>query len=566
MKNKIHNFDSFVRTEYSVNEGIISDIWDKAKDFGQKIKMMIREGLIKIIPRGPKKGTPAVTYFDPSQGSVLSQINSLYAGTEFARMNPIGGPEMKKIDRLENEMSPGINEEVVALESPTNKHGIPAARNIEAAELIKKITNLYKSTVIHGGDRSKSNKPIFIYGAPGIGKTQIVGKVADNLGIKLLNIDLQFMAPEDFIGIPSVVELDDEDIKKIQADRPLKISKEDWMQRMQRVVKYGLGATRSNPPLFLPRDNMANGKGGIIFLDEANRASQRVFSSLMNFVQAGRINEYELPTKWVIVAAGNRPKEAKGVVEFDPAIASRFDLVNFTPNPEDWAEYARGIASKSDSKWPLEIINFVQKNTEWFHKFDPDDFEDSEGMGTKFPTPRDWVGALQGIENQCLIDGVDSWRQLPLDDVFTIIQDNVGYSAATAIRAYLETLARFSEKDIRLMYTDPLKAPTVREKGDLANVLLGLYLIVKKEAQIELGEDLPVEILANIARYFNRYDQHEIMAALYARMKRDFKKIELTEEMAVALNDPSNPRHEDAKLAEEIATLLKASLKKSGVI
>ena len=56
------------------------------------------------------------------------------------------------------------------------------------------------------------------------------------------------------------------------------------------------------------------------------------------------------------------------------------------------------------------------------------------------------------------------------------------------------------------------------------------------------------------------------MAALYARMKRDFKKIELTEEMAVALNDPSNPRHEDAKLAEEIATLLKASLKKSGVI
>jgi hypothetical protein len=561
MKNKIHNFDSFVRTEYSVNEGITSDIWDKAKDFGQKIKLMIREGLIKMIPSGPKKGTPAVTYFDPSQGSVLSQINSLYAGTEFARMNPIGGPEMKKIDRLENEMSPRIQEAVVPLSSPSDEF----VRDIEAAELMKKIESLYRSQVIHGGDRKKANKPVFIYGAPGIGKTQIVGSVADKLGIKLLNVDLQFMSPEDFIGIPSVVELDSEDIEAIQGDRPAKVNKEDWMQRMKRITKYGAGATRSNPPLFLPRDNMNNGKGGIIFLDEANRASKRVLDALMNFVQQGRIGEYDLPTKWIIVGAGNRPQEAT-VTEFDFALADRFDIVNFTPNPEDWAEWAKKTAQEPTSKWPLEIINFIQKNTQWFHRLDPDELEKSGGMGGKFPTPRSWVGALQAIENQCLIDGVDSWRQLPLDEVFSIIRDNVGLGAASAIRSYLETLARFTEKDIRLMYTDPLKAPMIKEKAGLDHILYGLYFIVKKEAQIELGEDLPVEILANIARYFNRYNNHEILSALYSRMKLDFKKLELTDEMAVALDDPSNPGHEDAKLIEEIAKLLRASLQQGGVM
>ncbi len=561
MKNKIHNFDSFVRTEYSVNEGIISDIWDKAKDFGQKIKMMIREGLIRMIPRGPKKGTPVVTYFDPSQGSVLSQINSLYAGTEFARMNPIGGPEMKKIDRLENEMPPRIQEAVVPLSSPSDLN----VRDVEAAELIKKITDLYKSLVIHGGNRRKANKPVFIFGAPGIGKTQIVGTVADNLDIKLMNIDLQFLAPEDFTGIPSVVQLDDEDIEAIQQDRPTSVKKEDWMQRMKKIAKYGAGATRTNPPLFLPRNNMANGKGGIIFLDEANRASKRVLDALMNFLQDGRIGEYNLPTKWIIVAAGNRPQEAT-VTELDFAMTSRLDLVNFNPNPEDWAEWAKKTAQEPTSKWPLEIINFIQKNTQWFHRLDPEEIEKSGGMGGKFPTPRDWVGALQAIENQCLIDGVDSWRQLPLEEVFTIIRDNVGLGAASAIRSYLETLARFTEKDIRLMYTDPLKAPMIKEKAGLEHILYGLYFIVKKEAQIELGEDLPVEILANIARYFNRYNNHEILSALYSRMRQDFKKIELTDEMAVALDDPSNPGHEDAKLAEEIAKLLRASLKQGGVM
>jgi hypothetical protein len=561
MKNKIHNFDSFVRTEYSVNEGIISDIWDKAKDFGQKIKLMIREGLIKMIPRGPKKGTPVVTYFDPSQGSVLSQINSLYAGTEFARMNPIGGTEMKKIDRLENEMSSGIQEAVVPLSSPSDSN----VRDIEAAELIKKITDLYKSLVIHGGNRRKANKPVFIFGGPGIGKTQIVGTVADNLDIKLMNIDLQFLAPEDFTGIPSVVQLDDEDIEAIQQDHPASVKKEDWMQRMKKIAKYGAGATRSNPPLFLPRNNMNNGKGGIIFLDEANRASKRVLDALMNFLQDGRIGEYNLPTKWIVVAAGNRPQEAT-VTELDFAMTSRLDLVNFNPNPEDWAEWAKKTAQEPTSKWPLEIINFVQKNTQWFHRLDPDEIEQSGGMGGKFPTPRDWVGALQAIENQCLINGVDSWRQLPLEEVFTIIRDNVGLTAAAAIRAYLETLARFTEKDIRLMYTDPLKAPMVKEKAGLEHILYGLYFIVKKEAQIELGEDLPVEILANIARYFNRYNNHEILSALYSRMRQDFKKIELTDEMAVALDDPSNPGHEDAKLIEEIAKLLRASLQQGGVM
>jgi len=50
MKNKIHNFDSFVRSNYTVNENIFSNFMTKEKNFVSKIKEMISKGIIGMIP------------------------------------------------------------------------------------------------------------------------------------------------------------------------------------------------------------------------------------------------------------------------------------------------------------------------------------------------------------------------------------------------------------------------------------------------------------------------------------------------------------------------------------
>ena len=389
------------------------------------------------------------------------------------------------------------------------------------------------------------------------------------MGIKLLNLDLQFMSPEDFIGIPNIVELSTEDIEKMQEGRPANISKAEWEERIRRIYKYGFGATRGNVPLVLPRDNMDNGKGGILFLDEANRASRRVLYSMMNFVQQGRIGDYDLPSKWVIVAAGNRPANDEAQVEvFDFALADRFDLVNYSPLPEDWVKWAKGQASSTDRGWPMEIISYLQKNPEKLHHLDPVELDKAEGMGGKFRTHRSWTTALNAIQNQVSLKGVDSWKDLPFEKVMKIIQDNVGLTGMSEIRTYLETLSKFSDEDIRMMYTNPDKATMIKQKAGLEQILYGLYFVIKREAESEQGENLPIKTLLNIAKYLNRYQQHEIMTALYTKMKMDFPDIDIRRDQAIGdiMKDPTHPEHENAKMKYEIAKMLAGQLEVEGIM
>jgi len=477
MKNKIHNFDSFVKSDYSVNEGAF------------------------------------------------------------------------------------LNEVKISTSSPAADY----IRDVSAPELVNKIKKLWKSLELWNGDRKEANKPIFIYGAPGIGKTQLVDKAANELGIKVLNMDLQFMAPEDFIGIPKVVKLTDEDIDKLMAGRSgNKISKEEWLQRMKSI---GAGATRGNPPLVLPRNNLANGLGGILFMDEANRAKPRVLNSLLGFVQQGRIGDYHLPSRWVIVAAGNRPtNDEADVATFDFAFADRFDIVNYDPKPEDWVNWAKEQASTPDfSKWPVEIISYLQKNPDKLHHLDPEQLAKADGMGAKFRTHRSWTAALNHIANTVELEGKDSWKDLDFQKVMNIIRDKVGLTGMTEMKAYLNTLRQLSEDDLRQIYTDPENAKLLpRTIPDdpgysLLTTLFGLYDIVKKELEDEHGSPPPVKYLYNIMYYFNRYKQHEVLTSLYQRMKKNYPIVDLKRESDIlnAVKDPKDPRHEDAVLVVKIAGLVK---------
>jgi len=267
-------------------------------------------------------------------------------------------------------------------------------------------------------------------------------------------------------------------------------------------------------------------------MDEANRASKSVLDSLMVFVQSGIIGEdYMLPSRWIIVGAGNRRAEAPTVTGFDFAFSDRFDIVNFHPDPQDWVNYTKKMRKFGGkhgqdmySKWPLEIINYIHKNTEWFHRLDPDKLEDeAQGMGGKFPTPRSWTTALNQIRNECLMNGVNSWRELPIDDVLTIIQDNVGLeviggipgSQLGGIGNYLKGLYRIKPKQISLMYNQPenSSAKIQADKKELETILYGLFLMMIDQAEEEHGvpvegEDkieIPGEIKENMKKYFNLY-------------------------------------------------------------
>ena len=506
--NRVLDFNSFV------NEGMFKDTLSKAADWASNLLKKIKDGIIKLIPSGSKKGVPMVGYFDPKNGSVLSQINQFYKDTPFAKENPLEVYESESYEEdVFNEEE--LEEARVPLEYTEEDQTV---RNVSAPELESMIQKLYRSKI-----RGGRAKPIFIYGAPGIGKTQIVGQAADELGVPMLNLDLQFMAPEDFLGIPRAVEVEPADAAKYKETGDKKY--------------LGQGITVSNPPAVLPRTNGPDGKGGIIFLDEMNRANKMVLNSIMQFVQMGRLGEFTLPDKWVIVSAGNRPAEAD-VAEFDFALADRFTVVNFVPKVGDWAEWARKSGKVDD-----EIINFVERNEELFHYLDPD-------KGTlKFPTPRSWVDASAVLKDEMIEAGVDKWQDLPIGVIYNIFADQIGPSAAAQLKAYLEVISKVSERDLEDILKNPKNAKTLPKTSDFSSVIYGVSEMATKKAQELAGNSEPdPQTLYNIVEYFDRYGNVEVLSWIYKRILEKYPSFAVTQEVLDTKTDPGSKAKIDAAM------------------
>jgi hypothetical protein len=455
MSKRIKSFGDFVNESYGpsrMDEGFFSTVKDYAKRFfgwtGRFLKSIV-DGLIEPIPYGPKKGLPTIMLFLPENGSIYKQM------AEFERgINP-------------------LKEARIPLEYTGEDQSV---RNISAEQLKQDVIRLYRSK-----ERGGRAKPIFIYGAPGIGKTEIVGQAADELGVPVQKLDLQFMNPEDFLGIPSR-----HDIEPIQVEGG-------------KLMSAGKGFTRSNPPILLPTDNGINNRGGIIFMDEMNRANKAVLNSIMQFVQKGEIGPYKLPDRWVIVAAGNRPEEAEGVADFDFALADRFTIKNYVPTIEGYSSWA----DRNEKILP-ELVTFLTYNQDYFHNLDADK------KSLNYPTPRSWTDGALILHDEIMDKGADSWRDISRQEILDIFYDQVGPEAAGKFVAYLDILRKVSDADMDNMINNPMSAVMVPEAQTTKSVLYGLIEMVMKRVG-----DYDTQKLYNTMEYFNRYNELEPLSWLY---------------------------------------------------
>ena len=107
--------------------------------------------------------------------------------------------------------------------------------------------------------------PLHIWGACGVGKSQIVARVASDLGYDFLDVRAVQLDPVDLRGLPRILE-----------------DQTEWV-----------------PPKFLPN----RGKG-ILFLDELTSAPQMTQAGCHQLVLDRKLGEYALPDGWVVIAAG----------------------------------------------------------------------------------------------------------------------------------------------------------------------------------------------------------------------------------------------------------------------
>jgi hypothetical protein len=169
---------------------------------------------------------------------------------------------------------------------------------------------------------------VMLKGNHGIGKSQIVKQVAENLGIPCIDFRLSQNDVGDIKGIP------------FQRNGRTVFSPPEFMPITEK------DANELKELLGLAEDvSMGRfGDAGILFLDEINRASREVQQAAFELVLDRRLNLRSLPEGWKVVTAINDNDDLYTVGTLDPAFVSRFMVIDFNPSYEEWMEWARDSA------------------------------------------------------------------------------------------------------------------------------------------------------------------------------------------------------------------------------
>jgi hypothetical protein len=144
-------------------------------------------------------------------------------------------------------------------------------------------------------------RPVFIWGAPGIGKSSIVEQFALESGLECVSLLGSQLAPEDIIGVPQIID---------------------------------------GKSVFCPPRSIARSEPYCLFLDELNACSQEVQKAFYSLIHERRIGEYHLPKGSIVVGAGNRTQDSAIVKPMSSALINRMFHVELRASARDWLEWA----------------------------------------------------------------------------------------------------------------------------------------------------------------------------------------------------------------------------------
>ena len=187
-------------------------------------------------------------------------------------------------------------------------------------------------------------RPVFLWGPPGIGKSDVVKQIGEDTNREVVDVRLALWEPTDIKGIPYY-----------NADQ----GKMVWA-----------------PPAELPTNPEST---AIIFLDELNSAPPAVQAAAYQLILNRRVGTDELPKGVDVVAAGNREGD-RGVTYRMPApLANRFVHLEMKVDFDDFQDWA------TLNKVHPEVVGYVGFAKQDLYDFDP------KSSSKAFATPRSWV-------------------------------------------------------------------------------------------------------------------------------------------------------------------------------
>jgi hypothetical protein len=297
-------------------------------------------------------------------------------------------------------------------------------------------------------------RPLFLWGPPGIGKSELVEGIANDLGGLMIDLRLGQMEPTDIRGIPFY----NKDIGKM-----------DWA-----------------PPVELPDEEMAKDYPVVVlFLDELNSAAPSVQSAAYQLILNRRIGKYRLPDNVVMVAAGNRESD-KGVTYRMPTpLANRFIHQEMKVDFASWQEWA------VNNRIHKDVVGYLS-----FAKQDLYDF-DAKSASRAFATPRSWT-----FVSELLAEGDDD------DTTMNLIAGTVGEGLAVKFMAHRKVAGKMpNPADI---LNGKVKDLNVKEVSAMYSLVISMCYELKAAVENKVEDKKFHEMADNFLGYMMKNFETEL--------------------------------------------------------
>ena len=251
-------------------------------------------------------------------------------------------------------------------------------------------------------------RPVFIWGAPGIGKSSLVEQFAEDVGLPCVSLLGSQLAPEDIIGIPRI---------------------------------------NGDTSEFLPPKMIARKEPYVLFLDELNACSQEVQKAFYSLIYEKRIGEYHLPEGSIVIGAGNRAQDSAIVKTMSSALINRMFHVQLKADVKQWLAWAY---ENDIHPW---ITDYITQRPD--HLF-------SEPPKTEQPysTPRSWH-----MLSDALKEYGAGQREVSQDMLNTLVYGSISARHAGMFLAYTKTLGNRHLLEDIIKGTE--KFPTAPDQRDI---------------------------------------------------------------------------------------------------
>ena len=246
-------------------------------------------------------------------------------------------------------------------------------------------------------------RPVFLLGAPGIGKTAIMEQIAQELEVGFVSYSMTHHTRQSALGLPFIAT-------KTYDGVEYQVS-EYTMSEIIASVYEAMEATGR--------------REGILFLDEINCVSETLAPTMLQFLQCKTFGNQAVPAGWVIVAAGNPPEYNKSVRDFDIVTLDRVRRMDIEPDLPVWKPliFSAHIHSAILSYLELHPQNFYQIN--------------ADVDGTQFVTARGW---------EDLSNLLDTYEALGLQADEELIREYIQHpKIAEDFSAYLDLYYKYRD-------------------------------------------------------------------------------------------------------------------------